>query len=157
MNQDDGQGTSQDAGGSPAGSITFGRYVLDLSRGCLLSDGREIPLRPKTFAVLTHLAQRPGQLVSKDDLFEAVWPGLVVGDDTLVQSIGELRRALGDADARLITAIPEQGYRLDLASAPPERRHARRSLRWHWAYGLIAPLVVALVFAVIWFVTSGRQ
>ncbi len=157
MNQDGGQGAGQNAGGSPAGSIAFGRYVLDLSRGCLLSDGREIPLRPKTFAVLTHLVQRSGQLVSKDDLFEAVWPGLVVGDDTLVQSIGELRRALGDADAKLITTVPKRGYRLDLASAPPERRHARRALRWHWGYGLAAPLVVALVFAGIWFVTSRGE
>jgi adenylate cyclase len=158
MNQDGGQGTGQKAGqkegNGPAGSIAFGRYVLDLSRGCLLSDGREIPLRPKTFSVLTYLAQRPGQLVSKDELFEAVWPNLVVGDDTLVQSIGELRRALGDADARLITTVPKRGYRLDFESAPPERRHARRALRWHWGYGLAAPLVVALVFAGIWFATS---
>ena len=158
MNQDGGQGTGQGAGrradeGSP-GSITFGRYVLDLSRGCLISDHREIPLRPKTFAVLTYLAQRPGQLVSKDELFEAVWPGLAVTDDTLVQSISELRRALGDADARLIATIPSRGYRLDSAAAPPERRRARSALRWRWSYGLFAPLLLALVFASIWFATA---
>jgi adenylate cyclase len=166
MNQGEGQGgqkpgqsAGQAGGDSPAGSITFGRFLLDLSRGCLLSDGREIPLRPKTFSVLTYLAQRPGQLVSKDELFDAVWPGLVVTDDTLVQSIGELRRALGDGDSKLITTVPRRGYRLDIASAPMERRHTRRALRWHWRYGLIAPLVVAVVFAAIWFATSrmGRE
>jgi adenylate cyclase len=145
-------------GASPPNKITFGRYVLDLSRGCLLSDGREIPLRPKTFAVLTHLAQHPGRLVSKDELFEAAWPGLVVGDDTLVQSIGELRRALGDTDARLITTVPRRGYRLEMESAPAERRHARgvQPLRFRWKYGLFAPLALAIAFAAIWFATSRQ-
>jgi TolB-like protein/DNA-binding winged helix-turn-helix (wHTH) protein/cytochrome c-type biogenesis protein CcmH/NrfG len=144
----------------PARKVSFGRYVLDPGRGCLLSDGREIPLRPKTFAVLTHLAERPGKLVSKEELFEAVWPGLIVTDDTLVQSIGELRRALGDADARLITTVPKRGYRLDVEAAPPERRQARArsALRWRWMYGLIAPLLLFVAFAVIWFATaSGRK
>src|SRR5690349_162438 len=150
MDQPEGQSAS------PPNRITFGRYVLDLTRGCLLSDGREIPLRPKTFSVLTFLAQRPGQLVSKDELFEAVWPGLVVGDDTLVQSIGELRRALGDTDAKLITTVPRRGYRLETDSAPAERRHARgvQPLRFRWKYGLFAPLAVGIAFAAIWFATS---
>jgi adenylate cyclase len=140
---------------NPPRSLTFGRYVLDPTRGCLLSDGREIPLRPKTFAVLTYLAQRPGQLVSKEELFEAVWPGLIVTDDTLVQSISELRRTLGDREARLITTVPKRGYRLDLEAAPPERRHARgiHALRFRWKYGLLAPFVVAIVFVVIWLMT----
>ena len=138
-----------------ARTLTFGRYVLDPARGCLLSDGREIPLRPKTFAVLNYLAERPGQLVSKDELFDAVWPGLIVTDDTLVQSIGELRRTLGDAEARLITTVPKRGYRLDLEAAPPERRRARgvHALRFRWKYGLLAPFVVAIVFVVIWLMT----
>jgi DNA-binding winged helix-turn-helix (wHTH) protein len=137
----------------------FGRYVLDLTRGCLLSDGREIALRPKTFAVLSYLVQRPGQLVSKDELFDAVWPGLIVTDDTLVQSIGELRRALGDVDAKLITTVPKRGYRFDLQAAPAERRHARgvQALRFRWKYGLLAPLAVGLAFAVIWLVTSRNS
>lgn len=136
--------------------FTFGRYVLDLTRGCLLSDGREIPLRPKTFAVLSHLVQRPGQLVSKEELFEAVWPGLIVTDDTLVQSIGELRRALGDAESKLITTVPRRGYRFDMQAAPPERRRVRgvQALRFRWKYGLLAPLAVVLAFAVIWLATS---
>ena len=102
--------------------ITFGRYVLDSARGCLLLDEREITLRPKTFAVLQYLAQHPGKLVSKDELFETVWPGLIVTDDTLVQSIGELRRALGEEGGKLIVTVPRRGYRFDATAAPPERR-----------------------------------
>ena len=91
--------------------LRFDRYVLDLDRGCLLLDGSEIVLRPKTFAVLLYLVENSGRLVSKDDLFAAVWPNLAVTDDTLVQSVGELRRALGDDGPRLIKTIPRRGYR----------------------------------------------
>lgn len=75
--------------------LRFDRYVLDLDRGCLLLDGNEIALRPKTFAVLHYLVENFGRLVSKDELFAAVWPNLAVTDDALVQSVGELRRGLG--------------------------------------------------------------
>src|SRR5687767_5113138 len=115
---------AQTDGDSPPQRLEFGRFVLDRARGCLLADGNEVPLRPKTFAVLRYLAERPGQLVSKDELFEAVWPGLIVTDDTLVQSIGELRRALGEAGARLIITVPKRGYRFDAQAAPGERRRA---------------------------------
>ncbi len=53
------------------------------------------------------------RLVSKDELFTAVWPNLTVTDDTLVQSIGELRRAFGDDGPRLIKTIPRRGYRFE--------------------------------------------
>ena len=77
--------------------LRFDRYVLDLDPGCLLLDGNEITLRPKTFAVLRYLVENFGRLVSKDELFAAVWP-IRVTDDALVQSIGELRRGLGMMD-----------------------------------------------------------
>jgi len=98
-----------------ANRLRFDRYVLDLDRGCLLLDGREIALRPKTFAVLHHLIENAGRLVSKDELFAAVWPNLAVTDDALVQSIGELRRALGEDGPRLITTVPRRGYRFEPA------------------------------------------
>src|SRR3954468_21275185 len=96
-----------------ANQLQFDRYVLDLERGCLLAGGKEVALRPKTFAVLRYLAENAGRLVSKEDLLGAAWPKLVVTDDTLVQSIGELRRALGDDGARLISTIPRRGYRFE--------------------------------------------
>jgi DNA-binding winged helix-turn-helix (wHTH) protein len=95
--------------------LRFDRYVLDLDRGCLLLDGSEITLRPKTFAVLRYLVEHSGSLVSKDELFAAVWPNLAVTDDALVQSIGELRRALADEGPRPIKTIPRRGYRFESA------------------------------------------
>jgi TolB-like protein/DNA-binding winged helix-turn-helix (wHTH) protein/cytochrome c-type biogenesis protein CcmH/NrfG len=139
--------------------LTFGRYALDLNRGCLLLDDREITLRPKTFAVLTYLATHPGRLVSKEELLTAVWPNLVVTDDTLVQSIGELRRALGESGARLITTVPRRGYRFEGDEAPPDRRKARdwHPLRWRWKYGIFAPLAVAITVAALWLGTTVRD
>lgn len=93
--------------------LRFGSHELHLDRGCLLLHGNEVVVRPKTFKVLQHLVENPGRLVSKEELFAAVWPNLVVTDDTLVQSIGELRRALGDDGPTLIRTIPRRGYRFD--------------------------------------------
>jgi adenylate cyclase len=141
------------------GRQEFGRYVLDLRRGCLLLDGREVTLRPKTFAVLSYLAARPGQLISKEELFAAVWPNLVVTDDTLVQSIGELRRALGDSGPRMIATVPRRGYRFDASGAPPDRRKAGiwHALRWRWKYGILAPFALMLTFAALWLGMRGCE
>jgi adenylate cyclase len=105
------EGDSQ--GQTPAKRLQFDRYILNLDRGCLLLDGTEITLRPKTFSVLHYLVKNPGRLVSKDELFDAVWANLSVTDDALVQSIGELRRALGDDGQRLIKTVPRRGYRFE--------------------------------------------
>jgi adenylate cyclase len=93
--------------------LSFDRYVLDLDRGCLWLDGTEIGLRPKTFSVLQYLVENEGRLVTKDELFAAVWPNLSVTDDTLVQSIVELRRALGSDGPRFVKTIPRRGYRFE--------------------------------------------
>ncbi|HUB11285.1 MAG TPA: winged helix-turn-helix domain-containing protein [Acetobacteraceae bacterium] len=97
----------------PTKRLRFDDYVLDLDRGCLLQGSAEIALRPKTLAVLLFLATNPGRLVSKHELFDAVWPNMAITDDVLVQSIGELRRALGDGGSRLIRTAPRRGYRFE--------------------------------------------
>ncbi len=108
----------------PPKRLRFDRYVLDLDRGCLLRDGNEIALRPKTFLILEYLAENSGRLVAKHELFAAVWPDLAVTDDVLVQSIGELRRAFGDQEPRLIRTIPRRGYRFetDVTTIDPVNR-----------------------------------
>lgn len=106
-------------GGPRAKQLCFDRYVLDLDRGCLLLDRSEIVLRPKTFSVLRYLVENSGRLVSKDELFAAVWPNVAVTDDTLVQSISELRRVMGDDGVRFIRTIPRRGYRFEAAVTDP--------------------------------------
>jgi DNA-binding winged helix-turn-helix (wHTH) protein/TolB-like protein/tetratricopeptide (TPR) repeat protein len=91
--------------------------------------GRRIPLRPQAFAVLRCLAEHPGRLVTKDELMAAVWPGIAVTDDSLVQCIGEVRRAIGDEAHAVVRTVPRRGYRLALPaeSAPVQADRPRRS------------------------------
>jgi predicted ATPase/DNA-binding winged helix-turn-helix (wHTH) protein len=104
--------------------IVFPPYRLDLDDERLWCDGDAVPLRPKTFAVLRVLVGRPGQLVTKDEIWSAVWPDTTVSDDTLTKSIRELRHAFGDApDApRFIETVHGRGFRwlrTDAAVATP--------------------------------------
>src|SRR6266576_1944115 len=93
-------------------ALTFGRYRLE-SRGELTSGGRSLHLTPKALALLRFMADRPGEVITKDQLFNAVWPEVNVGDAALVTCIQELRRALKD-DARrprYIETLHRRGYR----------------------------------------------
>jgi DNA-binding winged helix-turn-helix (wHTH) protein len=100
-------------------TLRFDRFTLDLTRGFLRDGNRDIDLRPKAFQVLHHLASNAGQLVSKQELFEAVWPTVTVSDDSLVQCIRELRHKLGDESHRLIRTVHRRGYLLDAEVARP--------------------------------------
>jgi len=87
-------------------------------------DGANVPLRPKTWSVLLYLAQRPGALVSRDEILDAVWPDVAVTPDTLTKSIGELRIALGDDPKapRFIETAHRRGFRFlatPRATTPP--------------------------------------
>jgi DNA-binding winged helix-turn-helix (wHTH) protein len=93
--------------------LRFDRFALDLARGCLRAGDQDIDLRPKTFEVLCYLAQNAGRLLSKQELFEAVWPNTRVCDDSLVQCVRQLRQKLGDDDRRLIKTVSRRGYLLD--------------------------------------------
>jgi DNA-binding winged helix-turn-helix (wHTH) protein len=95
---------------------------LDLLNGRLLRAGLEVHLRPKTWELLRHLAERPFQLISRDELVQALWPHVVVCDDSLVQCVVELRRALGDAERRLVRTVARRGYRLDAELPSSGRR-----------------------------------
>lgn len=101
-------------------SFRFGRFVLDLRRGALLADGAERPLRPKSFALLRHLAERTDQLVGRDEIMEAVWPGTYVTEDSITQCIRDIRRALGDEAAHLLRTLPRRGYLLAAEAAAPQ-------------------------------------
>ncbi|MEA2887443.1 MAG: hypothetical protein QOD11_1803 [Bradyrhizobium sp.] len=93
-------------------TLTFGRFSLD-PRGGLMSGTRPVRLTPKALALLSFMADRPGEVIPKEELFGAVWPQVTVGDAALVTCIQELRKALGD-DARrprYIETLHRRGYR----------------------------------------------
>ncbi|MBE7425340.1 MAG: winged helix-turn-helix domain-containing protein [Ideonella sp.] len=101
------------------GVLSFGPFVLDNPRALLTRDGAAVPLRPKTFALLSALAADADRVVGKQKLLATVWPGLVVSDDSLSQCVNELRVALDDRDHNLIKTVSRRGYRLDLPPQAP--------------------------------------
>lgn len=105
----------------PSDFLLAGRLVQpSLQR--VTSGGRTLTLEPKLMRVLVLLASRPGQLVSKDELFRDVWEGAFVTEDVLTRAIGELRRTFGDdaSNPRVIETIRKSGYRLIAAVREPD-------------------------------------
>lgn len=93
--------------------LTFADFRLDLVREQLSRGQEEIPLPGQVFALLRYLVEHPGQLVSKAELFAALWPGTAVTDGALTFCLVELRKALRDnAKApRFIETVHRRGYR----------------------------------------------
>lgn len=96
-----------------AGSVLLNGYRFDREAKELLDgSGKAVPLRAQCLGVLSRLASKPGHVVTKEELMQAVWPDVVVTDDSLVQCIGDLRRVLGDAQHRFVQTVHRRGYRL---------------------------------------------
>src|SRR3954454_20746454 len=95
----------------PCRAYRFDRFVLDLRRGALLAlDGVELPLRPKSFALLQLFVENAERLLDRDTIMGAVWPDVFVTDDSITQCVGDIRRALGDEAQRLVRTVPRRGY-----------------------------------------------
>lgn len=98
----------------PRAIYRFDRFMLDLDRGLLLrDDGVELALRPKAFAMLRHFVENAGRLIDRDELMRAVWPDVIVSDDSIAQCITEIRRALGAGGQRLLRTVQRRGYRFE--------------------------------------------
>jgi adenylate cyclase len=130
-------------------------------RGSLRVADRDVELRPKSFEVLRYLVENSGHLVTKEQLIKAVWPDVVVTDDSLTQCVSEVRRAIGDSNQAIVKTIPRRGYRFvapvsalpaDCASALPSEVHTAADMR------LGPPLPDRPSIAVLAFVNlSGEQ
>jgi DNA-binding winged helix-turn-helix (wHTH) protein/Flp pilus assembly protein TadD len=91
--------------------LRFSGFELDSERAELRTpDGGTIRLRPKTLEILRLLAGNSGRVLSKQQLMEAVWPNVHVGEDSLFQCIREIRAALGDDKREVVRVISGRGY-----------------------------------------------
>ena len=97
----------------PKPTYRFGEFELDGRGYRLLRSGAPIELPPKALDLLFLLAASPKALISKDDILDALWPGVSVTDNAITQVISELRQALGDTPAspQFIQTVPRRGYR----------------------------------------------
>jgi adenylate cyclase len=137
--------------------LRVGDWLVDSARNEVVRGGRAVRLEPKAVEVLVHLATNPGEVVSREKLLAAVWPGVVVGDDALTQAIIKLRRALGDEAHKptYIETISKRGYRLvapvagaeAAPAAPPARARPASGRLWLAAAGVFV-IALGAVFAV---------
>ncbi len=142
------------ADGAPLPRLEAAGFAIDLARDTLLdANGRAVELRPQAWQVLRYLALHAGRLISKEELLDAVWPGVVVTDDSLVQAVGDLRRALGEAGRSVVKTVPRRGYLLVAAQVAPaasETAVASGTVRWRRPMMLGLALIVLVAVALGW-------
>lgn len=138
-------------------SLRIGTGRFDPLSGELMLDGRSVRLRPRTSALLGYLITHPDRVVGKDELMQAVWPGVIVTEDSIVKCVKEIRRALDEPARDCIRTLPRQGYAF-ITPSPPEAQqpqpadpvtHEPRPLIAHWRpLGAFAAGVAAVIVAV---------
>lgn len=99
-----------------SGNVRFGVFEIDLDSGELRKQGVKIKLHEQPFKILAMLLERPGEVVTRDELCQRLWPGdtFVESDLGLNSAIMKLRAALGDSaeNPRFVETLPRRGYRL---------------------------------------------
>ena len=132
----------------------LGEWTVRPHRNQIERGGETVHLAPKAMAILDLLASASNSVVTRHEIFDSVWPGAVISDETLTQRIADLRKAFGDSaqESKIIETIPKTGFRLvppvtplseDSATFPPGRRPAgpRRAVPW------LVLVVLALLLA----------
>jgi TolB-like protein/DNA-binding winged helix-turn-helix (wHTH) protein len=101
----------------------IGTWLVEPDNVRLTKDGRPVKLEPKVMDLLVYLAQRPGRVLAREELEQAIWTGTVVGYDALTSAIIKLRKAFGDDSHRpwLIETVAKKGYRLIAPVTEPDR------------------------------------
>ncbi len=145
-----------------AGAAFSGPFYVNWQSGRAGPDAaKAVTLRPQSLAVLKLLFESAGQVVTKDRLVASIWQDVAVTDDSLVQCITEIRKAIGDSDRTIIKTLSKRGYILDLPNGthlvddePPQTSgkaspSASSMTEWRLAAGILL-LGFAAVAALLW-------
>ncbi len=131
--------------------ISFGVFELDLRAGELRKQGLKVRLQEKPFQVLALLLERPGELVTREELQKKLWPGdtFVDFDHSMNTAVNKLREALGDSaeSPRFIETLPKRGYRFIAPVQPSAQSAAPRPRHRPAVVGVVAGLIVVLGLA----------
>src|ERR1700756_5780121 len=139
----------------PSSILRFGTFEADLRAGELRKQGKRIKLQEQPFHVLTVLLQRPGDVVTREELRNQNWPpGTFVDfDNNLNTAINKLREALGDSadNPRFIETLPRRGYRF-LVPVTSDETNKPPSLAASWwiAGAVVVVLALALAGGLLW-------
>lgn len=130
----------------------FADFVLDTDRAELRhTNGSLTRLRPKTLELFKLLVTNSHRVLGKEELMEAIWPGIHVGEDSLFQCIREIRVALGDSRREMIQLVSGRGYLFALdvttgqARTPPPTPDDDKPRRKRLPLALLAVLILATV------------
>src|SRR5690348_12611386 len=140
-----------------SGILRFATFEVDLRAGELRKQGKRIKVQEQPFHVLTILLQRPGEVVTREELRNQNWPPdtFVDFDNSLNTAINKLREALGDSadNPRFIETLPRRGYRfiapVSRAQTALRAEDGRKSVDAHWRLRRLAWTVGILSFAVL--------
>lgn len=101
----------------------FGPFRLDTAAYRLTRDGEPVEASPRQLDLLAYFAARPTQLVTRDELFDALWSDVTVTDNALTQLVSELRHTLGDPSGspRYVQTVARRGYRFVASVASSDR------------------------------------
>jgi DNA-binding winged helix-turn-helix (wHTH) protein len=112
--------------------IRFGACTLDAERREVRDAGGAVPLSPRAFDLLAHLAARRPRAVSKDELLGALWPDAFVTESNLAGLVAEIRRMIGDdaREPRYLRTVHGYGYALTDGAAEPEDEEVFFRLVW---------------------------
>jgi DNA-binding winged helix-turn-helix (wHTH) protein len=150
--------------------LAFGQFRLDRTNALLWRGEERITLAPKPFEVLCCLAERAGELVTKDELLDAVWSDIHVSESSLAVAVNALRTALGDdrQAPRYIETVTRRGYRFiapvtaarasEAATARPgaaATSDEAADRRGRWRVGRAAPLEA--IEGILQHVVAGRR
>jgi DNA-binding winged helix-turn-helix (wHTH) protein/tetratricopeptide (TPR) repeat protein len=145
------------------GILRFGTFEVDLRSGELRKQGVRIKLQEQPFHVLTLLLQRPGDIVTREELRSENWPAdtFVDFDNSLNTAINKLREALGDsADSpRFIETLPRRGYRFIASVGSNDRKELAITAR---SWKIVVPVAIVVLTAVavaggfIWHTRKAR-
>lgn len=114
------EGTAEPGASPLRGDFRIADRIVQPSLNRVVRGGDFVSLEPKIMQVLVRLAETPGAVVTKEELFERAWAGTFVSEDVLTRAIGELRKIFADDPARprVIETIRKIGYRLLVSPAP---------------------------------------
>lgn len=102
-----------------AADFSFGAYALDRLQGVLLRNGSPVPLGPRAMQLLVLLTGAPGRVMDARELAQHLWPGRTVDESGLRLQVAAVRKALDDADGRLLVNVRGRGYYFVPPSQPP--------------------------------------
>lgn len=137
---------------------TFGDFEFDDRRRSLKAGGRPVRLSGQAVDLLCLLVERPGELITREEISRRLWPDTTVDfDHSLDVVVSRLRTVLGDkgSSARYIETVPRKGYRfIEAVTATPEARPANEPRHWIRPLVTYAAIAILVAIAVILFVRT---